>query len=128
MKLRWPAVLAAAVLAVAAVPALHADAATRAQCPRTAGVIYGTVEDDLIKGTPGDDVICGGSGNDKIYGMGGTDTIYGGPGNDKIYGGSGRETIFGGSGSATRDLISSTRRRSASTRSATSRTAGTARI
>jgi Ca2+-binding RTX toxin-like protein len=99
VKLRWPLVLATAVLVIAAVPALNADAAARAECPRTTGVVYGTTGNDTIYGTPGDDVICAGSGNDTVYGKGGVDTMYGGPGNDKIYGGNAREWLFGGSGS-----------------------------
>ena len=99
MKLRWPLVLATAVLVIAAVPAVNADAATRAECPRTTGVVNGTTGNDTIYGTPGDDVICAGSGDDTVYGKGGVDTMYGGPGNDKIYGGNAREWLFGGSGS-----------------------------
>ncbi|BBH63343.1 hypothetical protein ACTI_00280 [Actinoplanes sp. OR16] len=84
VRLRWPAIITAAVLVTAAVPTFSAEAATRAACPRTTGVIYGTTGDDTITGTSGNDVICGGAGNDVIRGNGGVDTIYGGPGNDKV--------------------------------------------
>jgi Ca2+-binding RTX toxin-like protein len=99
VKLRWPVIVATAVLAVAAVPVLHADAATRAECPRSVGVIFGTIGDDTITGTPGNDVICAGSGKDTVYGRGGVDTIYGGAGDDTLHGGADREWLYGGSGS-----------------------------
>ena len=78
----------------------------------TAGVdrIYGYGGTDLIYGYGGADHIhggaegdrmLGGTGADQINGQGGADAIYGGAGNDQLNGGAGNDVIQGDSGSDT---------------------------
>ena len=71
------------------------------------GVIYGTIDKDLILGPPdgalitslsGDDCIIGGAGDDQISGDDGDDYVYGGDGDDTLHGGNGNDYIVGGPG------------------------------
>jgi hypothetical protein len=63
-----------------------------------AGVICGTVADNLLDGTQGNDIMCGFRGNDTISGFDGSDCINGGAGNDILIGYMGNDVIIGGPG------------------------------
>lgn len=60
-----------------------------------AGIIYGTVNDDLLCGSSIADWIYGYGGNDIIGAKGGNDLMYGGAGSDQCYGGSGNNVCSG---------------------------------
>ncbi|HEX3609987.1 MAG TPA: hypothetical protein VHU14_10035 [Solirubrobacterales bacterium] len=90
-------------MALAAVPAAHADAATcngkQATIVSNAPKIVGTKAPDVIVAGPGDNTIYGEGGNDTICGGEGDDTIYGGRGNDVLFGEGGNDTLYGERGS-----------------------------
>lgn len=61
---------------------------------RGAGVIQGTLNNELIIGSWGNDVITGGGGDDCILGGGGNDTLDGEEGSDVCYGGYGDDVFI----------------------------------
>ncbi|MEL6477713.1 MAG: hypothetical protein AAFR17_10335 [Pseudomonadota bacterium] len=58
-----------------------------------ANVLFGGLNDDLIRGKGGDDQIFGNAGNDRLKGGNGEDEITDGAGVDRMWGGNGADTF-----------------------------------
>jgi hypothetical protein len=63
-----------------------------------AGVVYGTMGDDVLYGGNHPQIIMGLDGNDTIYGGNSGDCLVGGPGNDRLIGGNSKDILLGGTG------------------------------
>jgi hypothetical protein len=63
-----------------------------------AGVVYGTLGDDMLNGSDRPQIIMGLAGNDSIVGGNAGDCLVGGPGNDRVVGGSAKDILAGGAG------------------------------
>jgi hypothetical protein len=63
-----------------------------------AGVVYGTMGDDILHGGNRPQIIMGLDGNDTIYGGNSGDCLVGGPGDDHLIGGNSKDILLGGLG------------------------------
>jgi Ca2+-binding RTX toxin-like protein len=63
-----------------------------------AGIIAGTVKNDLLDGRGGDDLLFGDRGRDHLLGGAGNDFLDGGKGADVLAGETGDDTLEGGKG------------------------------
>lgn len=74
-------------------------------------ILIGSTSADKLSGGSGDDTLLGSDGNDKLYGNADDDYLYGGNGADALTGGTGADIFFylnlseSGNTSATRDSI-----------------------
>ena len=63
-----------------------------------AGVVYGTMGDDVLYGENQSQIIMGLGGNDTIYGGNSGDCLVGGGGDDTLVGGNSKDILLGGPG------------------------------
>jgi Ca2+-binding RTX toxin-like protein len=63
-----------------------------------AGVVWGTMGDDVLRGGNRPQVLMGLGGNDEIHGGNSGDCLVGGPGNDRLIGDSSKDILLGGDG------------------------------
>jgi len=63
-----------------------------------AGVVYGTMGDDVLYGGNQSQIIMGLGGNDTIYGGNSGDCLVGGGGDDTLVGGNSKDILLGGPG------------------------------
>jgi Ca2+-binding RTX toxin-like protein len=63
-----------------------------------AGVVWGTMGDDVLRGGNRPQVLMGLGGNDEIHGGNSGDCLVGGGGNDRLIGDSSKDILLGGDG------------------------------
>jgi Ca2+-binding RTX toxin-like protein len=61
-------------------------------------LLFGGIENDIVKGLAGDDILFGDLGDDRLKGGDGDDLLLGGPGDDLLKGGGGSNVLFGNAG------------------------------